>query len=520
MKLRPSSVIWKLLSTLTLAALLCATISSESLWTDEAFSAFLASHRSIAGEWSTLIHGDSSDLQMVLYYLYLHTWTVLFGESEVALRSANIPFIFLYAGVLVWASHRLFRSRWVWIIAALSPLAVGFAGDTRPYFDVIAMSLACTAMLLVYLQSPTVRERTILPWLLLLSMMVGALFHMLMLLLGPPLLVVMLVFYLRKHEALQWKDWKWPLLLLSPFGLALLAYFTWTFGRGVAYDYAPPDLLSMGSVIFRFVGLSGYAPNRHYDNPFRPYLFAMALSAVVFCLAIGAQALEWFRSDTNLCFKALFYALAVGLAEMVVFSFALHQQLEFRHLSSLLPLLLLMIMAGVCPPAPARPDLVTLAAALALGLTWLIGNIRNFASPEYQREDFKGAVRKCLQLQEDERRKGHNPVIAVAADPLGAAYYGVSSEGPAPCFPLATSCQQGLAQVDWPRKSGAQDALFWSEPQITNWLQSQTQSHTAVILLISRSRHPIMKNSPWWQSLATHSSSLYPQRGFSLYLLP
>ncbi len=488
----------RLLGVLAIATGLSATISSESLWTDEAFSAFLASHRSVAACWSTLLHGDSSDLQMILYYLYLHLWTQLFGQSEIALRSANTPFILLFAAVLVWASQRLFQSNWVWIVAALAPLAVLFASDTRPYFDVIALSLTCLTSLLICLERPTARERKILPWLALGSLLVGALFHMLTLLLGLPILVLLFAVWRNNRNALPWLDWKWPLAVFTPLFLALFAYFAWTFSRGATYDYAHPDLLSMASVLFRFAGLSGFAPNRHYDNPIRPYLGAIAVSGIVFLADLALLSRAWSR--------ALFWALAAGIAQVLVLSFALHQQIEFRHLSSLLPILLLLMMSGLRR---------TWVAGAALGLIWLISDIRQLTAPEYRREDFRAAVGQCLKLEQ-----GRRAVIAIAADPLAPAYYGLSPEGPAPCFPLTDSCQQGLANVDWPRKSAAQYALFWPEAQIKSWLRLQNRNHIDVILLISRSRHPLLKNSAWWPVLETQAGAVsYQQQGFSVYLL-
>ena len=500
----------KTFSALAVAAVMSSTINRQSLWTDEAFSAYLACHRSFASCWSTLLHGDSSDLQMVLYYLYLHGWCQIFGQSEIAFRTANVPFILLYAAVLVWASSRLFHSNWVWGIAALAPLAVEFASDARPYFDVIALSLTCVTCLLAYLQSPSQRERKVLPWLILVSLLLGALFHMLMLLLGPPLAVLAVVFSWQNRQTLHGRDWKRPLIVLSPLFGALMVYFVWTFGRGVAYEYAHPDFLSMGSVLFRFLGLSGYAPNRRYDIPFRPYLGAMALSTTVFLTSLAAL---YFHSSRS--FKALCAALGAGIAQIFLLSFATRQQIEFRHLSSLLPLLMLLIMAGL-----AQTSKIKLSAAAALGITWLIADVRTMASPDYQREDFRSAVTTCLKLQDSERQHGNNAVIAVASDPLGAAYYGLSMEGPAPCFPLVDSCQEGLSKVNWPDKASAPYALFWSEAQIRDWLQNQTRAHSKVILLISRSRHPMMTKSAWWPLIHDKGPmKVYPQFGFLVYQL-
>jgi hypothetical protein len=501
----------KLLCFLGLAAVLTATIRPESLWTDEAFSAYLACHRTFASLCSTLLHGDSSDLQMGLYYLFLHGWCRFFGESEIALRSANIPFILLFSGVLIWSSQRLFpRAPWVWIIAAFCPVSAAFASDTRPYFVVIALSLTCLTCLLVYLQSPGPRERAILPWLVLLALLLGAMFHMLTLLAGPPLMVLLAIFWRADRNVIPWRDWKWPLLVFSPLFLALLAYFAWTLSRGATYDYAHPDFLSMASVLYRFAGLSGFVPNRHYDIPIRPYLISIVLSALLFVSGMAIFCFQW-----SVPVRALTCGLAVGVAQVLVLSFALHQQIEFRHLSCLLPLLLVLMMYGL-----SRQTALARTAGTVLSTLWLISSIRLLTLPEYCREDFRSAVAKCLELQNSERRNGRDAVIAIAADPLAAAYYGLSGEGPAPCFPLVDSCQQGLSKVDWPRKSAALYTLFWSDAQIKTMLAEQRQNHSKVILLISRSRHPMLKDCAWWPVLATQSAAqIYPQHGFFVYLL-
>lgn len=504
------SLVQKLLSAILLSFVLGLTINSESLWTDEAFSAFIASHRSIATCWSTLAHGDSSDLQMVLYYLFLHAWTSVFGQSEIALRTANLPFIVLFSGVLVWASDRLFRSRWVWLIAALAPLAVAFASDTRPYFDVIALSLTSTACLLAYLQRPSPRERQVLPWLILIIYLAGVLFHMLMLLLAGPLALLVLLISRTDEESFRWRDWKRPVIVLLPFAAALAVYLAWTFHRGTAYDYAKPELLSMGSVLFRFVGLSGYSPNRHYDISFRPYLASMGIASVAL---VSGLVLLLYQAKSSPVVRALFFALILGLAEAAILSPMAHQQIEFRHLSSLLPLLMLLIMAGICG-TPKRT--YAILAAATIGLTWLGSDVMLLFSPELKREDFRAAVRNSIALAEVSHAN-----IAVVADPAGAAYYGLDVIGAAPCFPLKDSCQEGFAQLPWPKKMAAQFALFWSRPQIGAWLAEEKRNHVPVVVLISRSRHPMLKDSAWWPILNQQAGAkVHTEHGFFIYELP
>jgi hypothetical protein len=168
----------------------------------------------------------------------------------------------------------------------------------------------------------------------------------------------------------------------------------------------------------------------------------------------------------------------------------------------------------------SRQTALARTAGTVLGTLWLISSIRLLTLPEYCREDFRSAVAKCLELQNSERRSGRDAVIAIAADPLAPAYYGLSGEGPAPCFPLVEACQQGLSKVDWQKKSAAFYALFWSDAQIKTMLAKQRQTRSKVILLISRSRHPMLKDCAWWPVLATQSAAqIYPQHGFFVYLL-
>jgi hypothetical protein len=338
---------WHVIGAIGLTLLLAATINGESLWTDEAFSAFLASHRSLSSVWSTLRDGDSSDLQMAMYYVYLFFWGKCLGVSEVALRAANLPFALLFSGSLVWASDRLYKSRWVWMVPALSPLMWPFSNDARPYFIIVSLSTVVVACLLVYLRGEIGRGKAVLPWMVLGALLAGATFHMLMLLLVVPLCLLLYISWRADRQSLQWADWKAPVAALAPLALAEAAFFLWTFKRGASYEYAHPGFLSMASLLFRFAGLSGYYPNRHYDIPLRPYLPAMALSSCAFLMSLFVLAQAAIKSPLKRSFYGLACALAAGIVQVVLMSVFLQQQIEARHLASLLPLLLFLVMAGM-----------------------------------------------------------------------------------------------------------------------------------------------------------------------------
>jgi hypothetical protein len=503
----------KSLCALGLTIVLAATINRESLWTDEAFSAFMASHRSLGSLWSTLLRGDSSDLQMWMYYTYLFLWGKIFGLSEIAFRTANIPFGFMFSAALVWTCQRLYNSRLSWIVAGLSPLVWAFSNDARPYFVLVAFGTVCVGALSVYLETSEAGEKKLLPWVVLAGLLIGATFHMLMLLLGAPLCVMMLTFWKSKADAIRWRDWKIPLAVMTPLALAEAVFFLWTFQRGTAYDYARPDLISMASVLFRFAGLSGYYPNRRYDISLRPYLPTMVLALLTFVIALVALATAARRSPHRLSFQALCAALVCGLLQVFAMSVAIKEQVEVRHTASLLPLLLFLIMAGLSVREGETWSRAARISFACLAAVWMVGDLRQVFLPEYQREDFRAAVRKVEEVS-----AATHAEVAVVADPAAADYYGLAMQGE-DCYPLVGSCQSGFAKVPWATEIPAVYAGSWNTDQVSKWLSQRKQSKRTRVLLISRTRHPMYKNSPWWPQIQyLQYSNLYLFHGFYVFV--
>ena len=507
-----ANVLWLVGYGLCYSIALSLTIRAGSLWTDEAFSAYIACHRTIGSLVSTLLAGDSSDLQMATYYIYLHFWTICFGSTEFALRAANIPFVVVFSFALIWTSWRVFRSRWIWMAPACFPFLLLYTGEARAYFAVAACSTVCFGGLLACAEHPSERERRYLPWLILISLLIGATFHMLMLLAVLPMLVI--VFAYRPGRAcITWKDWKPALLALSvPFTL-LLIYIGWTFFRGTAYQYDKPGVLSMGSVAYRFLGLSWYGPDRHYDIPFRPYLGLIAAAAFVLLLALFGMALSGLRRVERRRLMVLSGAFALAVLQVLTLSLLSQQQADERHLAALVPLLLFVFLAALS--GPSHPKAIAPISALLLAGVWLIADARMLLLPDYQTEDFRAAIDRALELHGES-----NASLALVADPAAAAYYGLDLRGDAPCFPLLDNCADGFNKVNWPRKAPAAYAAAWTTNKISVWLGSHAGNHSPALVIISRQRHPLYTNSAWWPILRANPQAIqYSVHGFSIYLL-
>jgi len=136
------------LRTLLLAILLLGAflrfyrLDAQSFWNDEGNSARLA-ERSLA----LIVEGAAGDIHPPGYYLLLHFWRALFGQSELALRSLSAVagltlVLFTYA-----LGSQLFN-RYTGLMAAfasvISPFAIYYAQEARMYALLAAFSGAAT----------------------------------------------------------------------------------------------------------------------------------------------------------------------------------------------------------------------------------------------------------------------------------------------------------------------------------------------------------------------------------------
>lgn len=499
------------------SGLLFLTINSQSLWTDEAFSAYMASQNTFASLLSTLAGGDSSDLLTSMYYIYLHWWSNIFGSGEFALRAANLPFIVLFSFALSWISQRVFRSRWTWLVAVFMPFLWSYAADARAYFVLVALSTVCVGALLASLDNPSLKEQRWLPWLVLGSLFLGLTFNVLMVLVVGPLLLIVIVYERLRPGSPGRVQWKRPLkVFLLPFAL-LAAYVIWAISGGPPSRYGVPDMLSIASVLYRLAGLVGFAPNRRFDTAFGPYLFEMAVSGFVFLLAVAGIAWAGFHTRDRVRVLSLSIAFAFGILQVVILSLVLKQQEDVRHLAALAPLMLMLILAALSEQSGQQASRVAAASALLLGGVWIVSDIRLMVLPEHisQGEDFREAVSQAIALHETAHAG-----IALVADPAAGAYYGLALENKGACFPLVVDCADGFRKVGWVKKAPAEYAVDWTRQQSESWLDARAAEHVPAVVIISGTRHPMYKDSIWWQVLRSRKGAvIYRPKGFFVYYL-
>ena len=121
-------------------------IDAQSFWNDEGNSARIA-ERTL----DLILEGAAGDIHPPGYYLLLHGWRALFGQSEFALRSlsavaglALVIFTYLLGRHLFGEATGLTAA----FLGAISPFAVCYSQEARMYALLAALSAASTYLLL------------------------------------------------------------------------------------------------------------------------------------------------------------------------------------------------------------------------------------------------------------------------------------------------------------------------------------------------------------------------------------
>ena len=103
---------------------------TQSFWRDEVYSVFMAA-RPVA-----FIIKNSS-IEPPFYYLLLHFWIKIFGQSEIAVRSLSFVAFALATMIVIFWSEKLFGkhwlSRWLPVFFFFNPMLLYYGMEGRAY---------------------------------------------------------------------------------------------------------------------------------------------------------------------------------------------------------------------------------------------------------------------------------------------------------------------------------------------------------------------------------------------------
>lgn len=487
-------------------------ITNQSLWTDEGFTISFAAHRSFSSFLSALIgtRATPGDPQIALYLTYIWAWIKIFGQSEFALRAANIPFALIFVAATAWGARRLLGIPNLWALFCLSPFFWFYLNEARPYVALLAFSALATVALLAYLLEPQ-KYALSAAWFCLLGLLLACATHVMAIFLGISFLILASVLMLQDRP-LRYRfiaDWCKPILVFIPiFGL-LAAFIAAVSANGVNNGRATPHLSGLLYALYEFTGFSGLGPPRgdiHAAQTlsifpaYSPWLlFGLApLLAIVFFL---------FRAKPSLLVIAGIAAVIIGVALPVAISFKQNFQILGRHLAIFFPLFFFLFLLWLKPLFDkASTRTAVLASLFLLCIVWTVSDLRLTHLDKYQKDCYRDAVAQSLALA-----RANNEPVFWAADPQTALYYGLEvmngSQSSAIAKPDA---------LDRPINSQAIDARNWTAQQIS----TKIATSPGAILVLGNSEFFDLPGA-WHAFIAREKPpSLVSPRGFALYELP
>lgn len=469
----------QILSWLGFSATLGLAITHQSLWMDEGYTVWFASQKSIGSFFSAMIGspGATGDPQMLFYLLYMWGWVKVFGESELALRAANVPFALVFMGTISWASRRFLGRPNLWVLFCLSPFFWFYLNEARPYIVLMAFSAVAIVALLAYLRDPA-EYRTSGPWLCLIALLLAWGTHILGAFLFPSIAVLAVAATAgaasERHRFLR--DWSRPFLFCMPAFLALGTFFVWASAHGVNRVHGEPGLSNLAFISYEFLGFGGLGPPRFElrQNPhlylFAPYwplllLGAAALSAVGICL---------FRTRPSNLALSLATSQLVGMAIALGLSRIASFQVIGRHMAVFFPLLLTTLMLWPKPSLwSTRERYAAIAALVALGIVWGISDARLVYMSKYKKDSY----REASSLAAARARQDGGKIMWVA-DTHAARYYGIQV-----MIGVRSPQIEPGDTLDWHVSNQAIDGKNWEPAEAATYLDGSTEP---TILVFSR----------------------------------
>ena len=177
---------------------------ATAMWFDESYSAYL-----IRGDFGQIWEMTSVDVHPPLYYFCLKLWSLVFGTSEVALRTMSVTLGALAILLAFWLLKRWFGLRKAGVLTlflSLSPLLIRYSQETRMYMLAFLIVVGATLVLDVAL-----KERRKWAWgLYALLVALGMWTHYFTALVWLAELGY-LIYYMRRHGRQEAVFWVYPL---------------------------------------------------------------------------------------------------------------------------------------------------------------------------------------------------------------------------------------------------------------------------------------------------------------------
>jgi hypothetical protein len=494
------------------SALLVLAITRQSLWIDEAWTAWFAAHASTQSLLHVLIQATGSDTQFPGYLLYMHAWVNLFGRSEFALRLSNLPFAMVFLFSLSWISTVLLKRPYAWLIVTLSPFLWFYMNEARPYVGLMACSSVVAAAVLAYCMDWRSYHR-VAPWIAMGAFTAALAFHMLSAFLGLTLLLFLALSTKGRWGRLA-SDWSRPVLACLPMICAISAYYVVTVLRGAGGRRLDTGWKNVAFVFYELCGFAGLGPPRNdlratggaVPSSYWPMLL---LGSVALVSVLAVITITWHRQSH----RTFTISLAVGFVIAVLAYKLEHFRFLGRHFAMFFPLALIALLMYTRTNSTRRQRWAFASALALLAVAWAVSDARLILLPGYAKEDYRDAAALVVGPA-----KAGGSAVLWAGEPVAALYYGVRA-GDSIFISRPLNTLTGLEGVNWPVSARAVNASNWAPAEVCS---DAIRSNKPLILVLSDKQELYDQNGGWaWltQVAARHAIAVTVLNGFEIYTL-
>jgi hypothetical protein len=492
------------------SALMALAITRESLWIDEAWTAWFASH----GNARSLLHAvawtNGSEAQMPGYLLYVFAWVKLFGRGEIALRFANLPFAVLLLTSMSWLSSVLLKRPYAWLIFSLTPFLWFYMNEARPYLALMASSSVIAAAVLAYCMEAQ-RYDHVAPWLAMSSFTAGLALHMLAAFLAPTVLLFLVMSTKGNWRRLV-SDWYRAVLVFLPWIAGIIAYYAWTISRGAGGVRSEAGFGNLAFVFYEFCGFGGLGPPR---NDLRATggagLLAYWPLLTVGCVALISVLTTIAIASHRQIDRDFALSVAVGFVIAVLACKLAHFRFLGRHLAAFCPFGFIALLMNTRVQGKRGHRWIAAGALTLLAGAWAISDARQLR-PSYSKEDYRSATAYALQAARPNEKS-----ILWAADGVAAHYYGLKTEEN--LNNSAGPKHSTSEPLDWPVLANGLLASNWTSAEVDNYTR---EIKVPTILVLAAKPDLFDQNGGWaWllRQPERHTTRIATFNGFDIYEL-
>jgi hypothetical protein len=412
----------------------CAAISNQSLWIDEGYTALFASQPTVhdwVGQLTATLAENNSSAQMPGYLAYMWGWEKLFGHSEIALRSSNVPFLLAFLLVLGSLPMPKRMRIGVTILTLLNPFIWYYMNEARYVIGAFSLGGISVFSMVAFLQSESGKERSRLAKLILAGFVMGVYLNMLFLFILVPLLFLYVT--LRAHsfrtEGRGKTEWMFSGVVAGSCLLPVLLYYAYTIVRGAGGVRHHPGVKNIAEVIHGFFGFAGLGPARNvlragvgFDavGLFSPLAWILMLLLVAGGVVFIAN---WRKRYSFATAKTYMLAFVIGFGSIGLASYLANFSFLGRHLAFLLPLLFAGIYVVWDDASKKFGSVPSLCFAICFLLLWGVSCFHLRFDERYERENYREGIREAVAYTDS------SGTLLWAGGNCVGSYYGLDIEG-------------------------------------------------------------------------------------------